>query len=310
MKHWKTIIGIFIGLTIFGLFLPFIITQISIGLDLGRADANEIGDTIGGILGPYFSFIGSVLLAYTIYLQIEYRVADKKKGFDNLIFDGCMDSLSRVEEKIHELNFIHPEEKSSILTGGLHHKEILERKKKESSIKCDEIYNGLTSHMILFNENNISEKGYHRILINKIDNLISIFGKHELDIWNNPKRADQKSPMFFRLASLTKFDYVKNIIHEIIILKSTYQTIHDSNFQKEEVQQLNETLTWLSSFEDDLRNYFKLKGELPFVLDFGDGPILNDDNRETYNSIKAEMKVIEDKYVLSDEIDGLESTSN
>lgn len=61
-------------------FIPaFIITQISIGLDLGRADANEIGDTIGGILGPYFSFIGSVLLAYTIYLQIEYREADKKK---------------------------------------------------------------------------------------------------------------------------------------------------------------------------------------------------------------------------------------
>jgi hypothetical protein len=220
-----------------------------------------------------------------------------------------MDSLNKVEEKIHELNFIHPEEKSSILTGGLHHKEILESKKKESSIKCDEIYNGLTSHMILFNENNIREKGYHRILINKIDNLIAIFGKHELDSWNNPRRTDQKSPMFFRLASLTKFDYVKNIIHEIIILKSTYQTIHDSNFQKEEVQQLNETLAWLSSFEDDLRNYFKLKGELPFVLDYGDGPILNKDNRETYNSIKAEMKVIEDKYVLSDEIDGLESTS-
>ena len=66
----------------------------------------------------------------------------------------------------------------------------------------------------------------------------------------------------------------------------------------------------MSSFENDLRNYFKLKGELPFVLDFGDGPILNDDNRETYNSIRAEMKVIEDKYILRDEIDGLESTSN
>lgn len=302
MKHWKTILCIFIGLTLLGLFLPLIVTQVSLGLDLGRADSNEIGDTIGGILGPYFSFIGSCLLAYTIYLQIEQRIEDKRKDFEKVIFEDSMVSLNKLEVKIHELDLIVPEEKSSILTGGLQHRENLDLKKINFSNKYIEIYKGLTNTISFFNENNIIEKGYQRIMINKIENLISIYGKYELNDINNSSRIVNCSSIFFKFKSIEKYDYVKDIINQIKILKSNYQTIHDPDFQKNEIIQLNETLVWLGSFEVDLKNYFKLKSELPFAFDFGDGSILNDDNRETYNSIKTEIKVIEDKYNLNNEV--------
>jgi hypothetical protein len=60
MKHWKTVLGILIFISITGLSLPFVVTQLTFGFDLALTNANEIGDAIGGILGPYFSFIGSV----------------------------------------------------------------------------------------------------------------------------------------------------------------------------------------------------------------------------------------------------------
>lgn len=96
MKNWNWILGTFVVLTIIGLFLPFLITQKPWFWDLGSSDANEIGDAIGGILGPYFSFIGSCLLAYTIYFQIKTRNEDKQKDYEKVIFKEVIDNLNWV----------------------------------------------------------------------------------------------------------------------------------------------------------------------------------------------------------------------
>lgn len=58
-------------------FITLIVTQCESRFSLGLTKANEIGDAIGGTLGPYLSFIGSCLVAYTIYLQISQRKEDK-----------------------------------------------------------------------------------------------------------------------------------------------------------------------------------------------------------------------------------------
>jgi hypothetical protein len=91
-----------------------LITQKPWFRDLGRSDANEIGDAIGGILGPFFSFIGSCLRAYTIYLQIKTREEDKIKDFEKVIFENCLKSLKNAEATIHALNALNPGEKYAI----------------------------------------------------------------------------------------------------------------------------------------------------------------------------------------------------
>ena len=115
-------------------------------------------------------------------------------------------------------------------------------------------------------------------------------------------RWDNDSPNFFRFESIVKFDEVKSFYNEIYNLKLNFQKEFDSEFQKDKITQLKETLVWLSSFEADLNKYFKLKRNMPFFLDFGNGPTNKKDEVE---SIKKDMKVIEEKWRVNQYTDDI-----
>lgn len=301
MKHWKTIIGIFIGLTIFGLFLPLIITHISIGLDLGRADANEIGDTIGGILGPYFSFIGSVLLAYTIYLQIEQREDDetkyaverlriesdtkeiKQRDFEKVIFENCLESLKKAEAKIHQLNALKTGKSfpiSSIIN------KYFKRDTQSESFTVRFLIDEINSALVLFNENNISSKSYHLIFLLKLEMILELTRPSMLGIWNDTEKRHKIFEIhFFEYPNLIQFKQVKTFFENIKAIKEGFAQKFDKDFQTKEILQLKNTCAWLKSIEADFLEYFDLL--------YGD-----DGTAHPVDKIEEKINVIRTRYGL------------
>lgn len=71
---------IFFFLTVFLFFLPNLVTKLSI-VSLGVDDPNEIGDTLGGILGPYVALIAAALTFLAFYAQFAANV-EQRKQFD------------------------------------------------------------------------------------------------------------------------------------------------------------------------------------------------------------------------------------
>ncbi|CAN1570349.1 hypothetical protein MCERE19_03165 [Spirosomataceae bacterium] len=308
---------------IFSIFsIPLILTQCEFGINLGLEKANEIGDAIGGTLGPYLSFIGSCLLAYTIYLQIEQRKDDEtkyaleklrletesktsnKRQFEKMIFETCIETLNKVEKKIHELNIITADMIKSNISIKVFTDTKSEAEKLNRQVMEKQVFNDFIDSMTLFNENKITEKAYQRIFINKIDNITYLIGDDKLLCWNSKNRNDNSSPLFFRHESIEKFDNVKNIFLETFKIKSNYQNNYDLDFQKDEIVQLNETVTWLSGFEADLRRYLFLKNGPITSLEFNgkkQEPTIR--NQKIHDSDLKEKKVIEDKYNLNNEHD-------
>lgn len=270
MKHWKIILGIFIGLTIFGLFLPFLITQKSwfSDLNLGRADANEIGDTIGGILGPYFSFIGSCLVAYTIYLQIDQRNEDKQKDFEKVIFENSLKSLESAEKKIHDLNALKPNEKFASIE---YFNQYFKSNFNSETINVHLFMNEVNTALQLFNENEISNKAYQKIIIKNIDAILGLIRSNVLGKWNKVEEGynsknQSKIPISERRASDTKdifehtrpqqFTEVMSFYSNIKNLKTTFSEKFEPNFQQNELKQLNETCRWLHSLKEDIKDFW------------------------------------------------------
>jgi hypothetical protein len=269
MKHWRIVIAIFVGLTLLGVFLPFIVTHYSLWLDLGRSDANEIGDTIGGILGPYFSFIGSCLVAYTIYLQIEQRKEDKLKDFEKVIFENCLDTLKNVERKIYNLNALSPDKSpASIFYINSYFKKEWNNETHEVHLLVNDINNAL----IFFNQNNIASKAYQLILISKIDLILELVNGSRLGTWNDTnRRINHFSTHFFKYPNPTLFTQVKVFYENIKTIKETFANKFNKDFQKKEVSQLKDTCEWINSIEPDFLEYWDLIfGEQEIAMPVGE----------------------------------------
>lgn len=301
LKNYKYTSFLLLIISIFG--LPFLLTQCEFGYSLGLEDSNEIGDALGGTLGPYLSFIGSCLLAYTIYLQIEQRKDDKQKEYEKVIFEETTQILKNAENKIFELNLTRPQDPfaSQMYFNGYFSFVVMGSQTNEL-LKVKLFINETSNAISLFNESSIKDNGYQTIIIRKIDQVFFLMGDSGLMCYNDKNRFDLNSPIFFKFESIVKYEEVKKFFSEVKKIKENFQKEFDQEFQKDEINQLTETLIWLESFEEDLRNYFKFKSELELYqgFNFGKGLYFKDEiKKNEYESIKHQKEAIEKKYHIS-----------
>lgn len=272
MKHWRIILWIFIGLTFIGIFLPLIVTQLSFGFDVGRSDANEIGDTIGGILGPYFSFIGSCLLAYTIYLQIEQRREDKRKDFEKVIFENCLEHLNKIDSRINELS--HIAEDNRLLVSKLIG-EFFKNENLEQSMEISSLINSMCTAIRIFNENRIQYKAFNSLFISRVDNILLNTKSSNIGRWNDnierEKHNNYFGNFFFEYPYKEKYILIWSLFQEILKLKTFYKNTIDSDFQPNQIAQLAETCNWVESIEADFLEYWDLIfGEQEIAIPVGE----------------------------------------
>lgn len=98
------------------LFLPHLVTQTSWlnCIDADYGNANEIGDMIGGISGPFVALISAGLIYLTLREQIAMNDEFKKRfdkedkaSSEEFIYREVKESLKIVRENISELSFLH-----------------------------------------------------------------------------------------------------------------------------------------------------------------------------------------------------------
>lgn len=115
------ILGVILLLFILVTFLPIIVTNWS-WIKLNVDKPNEIGDTIGGIMGPVVGFIGVVVTFLAFWMQ--YKANEKQfKKFDDQELDA---KVEKFENKFYELLKMHRETVNELE---------IESKVKDSSVK-------------------------------------------------------------------------------------------------------------------------------------------------------------------------------
>lgn len=95
-------------IAISGMFvLPYWVTQKSWKYDLGVDDSNEIGDTLGGILGPFIGLISAFLVYLALREQIKANTLiqrqfeiEKLEKVEQAVLDGSLRNLSEIHEKL------------------------------------------------------------------------------------------------------------------------------------------------------------------------------------------------------------------
>jgi hypothetical protein len=254
-KGWLVFI-VLIFLTLIGLCIPYWVTQNPSNYNFGVTDANEIGDTIGGILGPYFSFIGSCLVAITIYLQLRTREDDRRKDFEKVIFDNCLETLKSGEAKIHEINGVFIENRLAIYVyiGNYFRKE-----DQAKALKIGFFLNDINNSIYLFNENKIKSKAYQLIILYEIEIIMRLTRYSLIGIWNNKKkRTSGFTSFFFNHPHIERFNLIKSFYSNIRDFKVRFRNEFEASFQKVEILQLEETCTWLESIEPDFLEYCEI----------------------------------------------------
>ena len=238
MKKAWLVFGILIILTLLGLCIPYWVTQNPSKYNFGVSGANEIGDAIGGILSPYFSFIGSVLLAYTIYLQIKTREEDKRNELEKAIFEESLNSLKKAENKFYEWSLVVEENRFLISTniGKFFRNEELD-KTREIGL----LLNSINEAISTFNENKIRSEAYQKLFLTKIDSILRLTQFTLIGIWLDEakRKKGHFSAYFFNYPYLEKYNQVKD-------------------FQPNEIAQLVDTCRWLDSIEADFLAYYDL----------------------------------------------------
>lgn len=92
--------------------LPFVVTQCTFGYELGVNGANEIGDTLGGVLGPFISLISASLVYLALREQIKANNLihdqfenEKNEKAERLIFEEVLKELDIIIEDIQMFKF-------------------------------------------------------------------------------------------------------------------------------------------------------------------------------------------------------------
>lgn len=104
-KFWKifTIFSILIGII---LFFPFLITQFS-WVDYNFNSTGQIGDTIGGVLGPFIGIVAAGLTFMAFWVQFKANEQIRKDT-----------AIERFENKFYEMLRLHKENVNEIDVGG------------------------------------------------------------------------------------------------------------------------------------------------------------------------------------------------
>ncbi|RAW01559.1 putative phage abortive infection protein [Pseudochryseolinea flava] len=107
-EFWWYFAG-FCGLVFLISWIPLILTQYSWGFSIGRIDANEIGDAIGGTLGPMVALLASALTFLAFWVQYK---ANQQQRYDI--------KVERFENKFYEMLRLHNDTVSEIEIAGRH----------------------------------------------------------------------------------------------------------------------------------------------------------------------------------------------
>lgn len=118
-KRFYISISVFIALVILILFFPFIFIKDSIYSGLDFTKTGSIGDTIGGIMGPFIAIIAAGLTFIAFWVQYQFNREQSK-----IINDQSIDiRIDRFESKFFELLKIQRENLNNADIQGQHLKE-------------------------------------------------------------------------------------------------------------------------------------------------------------------------------------------
>lgn len=100
-KLLRTGIILFIISSIFIIFLPVIITKYSF-VEIASSP-NEIGDTLGGIMGPAFAMMGAVLTFMAFWVQYSANLQQKTQFEKQLLTQNDQYQLEKIESRVFKL---------------------------------------------------------------------------------------------------------------------------------------------------------------------------------------------------------------
>ncbi len=90
--------------------LPYLVTQCSFGYFLGVKNANEIGDTLGGILGPFIGLMSAFLVYLALREQIKANniiqkqfIIEAENKSEDFVLNEALKMLSDIEKRLAEI---------------------------------------------------------------------------------------------------------------------------------------------------------------------------------------------------------------
>lgn len=279
-------------LAVIGVFyLPHWVTQKSWKYDLGETESNEIADTIGGILGPFISFISACLVYLALREQVKANrligdqfLDQKKEKSERVIFEEVIKELDLIIEKISNFSFqdLSGNEPLKGEKAFQHTLEISIFKTEESHIVNEdkiEEFNGIYSDFIfileLFNENIEQEESFIKILNLRIDRILYSLKSENMSRISNPIQFRFTKNNYWKLEQNGMFEEVLRCYEVVLKIKRKLKDEVEINF-------FSNIVKLLSSITEDRKKLYSYKKKLIA-------------QRANIESMKRELENAEDK---------------
>ncbi len=242
--------------------LPFVVTQCTFGYELGVDDANEIGDTLGGILGPFIGLISSILVYLALREQIkannliqEQFKKEKVEREERLIFEEV---ISDLKLSINELEILQQKSNTNfnvnqevtlqnIIQNLFYERNIF----KVSETTISDLYNTLfriVDNVEIFLENVNNERTLQKIVFIKIKKISEFLKKTDLKILDNYHKADTNKTDLLILSSSKLLDFYYSFSKSEYQIRSIFIDSRDLD-----LIDLKDRVNWLSGVLVDLK---------------------------------------------------------
>lgn len=111
-KDFLIALGVILGIAVIIIsFLPYLLTQFTVdSWKVDFSDTGEIGDTIGGIMGPFIAIIAAMLTFLAFWIQYEAN----SKHVEQFDVQSKQNQIDRFESKFFEMVKLHRENVSDI----------------------------------------------------------------------------------------------------------------------------------------------------------------------------------------------------
>ena len=263
-------------LAVVGIFyLPHWVTQKSWKYDLGETESNEIADTIGGILGPFISFISACLVYLALREQVKANKLihrqfelEKKGKFEREIYQEVLieiDSVisnfkkfdgSSLKKKINNNDqpITYSEFISELFSASIYENYDNLHDQREITLFINN-FNKIVDSLMLFIENVREEKAFLQIIKRRIDKIYEIWNLTELIKERNDIILKYKYSSILKLSKLTNFELIVRLLQ---VEKKLLQEFNDKKLeivskQLEWYEKQYATLSTKLSFERKLK---------------------------------------------------------
>ncbi len=235
-------IAIFILLlAVIGVFyLPHWVTQKSWKYDLGETESNEIGDTIGGILGPFIGFISACLVYLALREQVKANrligvqfLDEKKEKFEKVIYEEVLSEINSIISNFEKFDgnsiilesyerALSQEEILNKLYLAVIHEEIKKISNDSETSLFLQNFNKLVDVLELFNTNVKEEQAYLKIIELRIEKIYILLKKTPLvELRKNSGDIFEKN--YSNLLILTKSTQIELIVRFLNVEREIYK---------------------------------------------------------------------------------------